>query len=112
MVYVVAKVDDPYSLKNMDGIPLRRGTFLTATIQGRTAKNVIVLPRTALRGKDRVWIANNGKLNYRKVKVVYQNKNIAIISQGIESDDQVIISLLAGVINGMGIKIENKLSSN
>ena len=112
MVYVVAKVDDPYSLKNMDGIPLRRGTFLTATIQGRTAKNVIVLPRTALRGKDRVWIANHGKLNYRKVKVVYQNKNIAIISQGIESDDQVIISLLAGVINGMGIKIEKKLSSN
>ena len=112
MVYVVAKVDDPYSLKNMDGIPLRRGTFLTATIQGRTAKNVIVLPRTALRGKDRVWIANNGKLNYRKVKVVYQNKNKAIISQGIEPDDQVIISLLAGVINGMGIKIENKLSSN
>ena len=112
MVYVVAKVDDPYSLKNMDGIPLRRGTFLTATIQGRTAKNVIVLPRTALRGKDRVWIADHGKLNYRKVKVVYQNKNIAIISQGIESDDQVIISLLAGVINGMGIKIEKKLSSN
>ena len=112
MVYVVAKVDDPYSLKNMDGIPLRRGTFLTATIQGRTAKNVTVLPRTALRGKDRVWIADHGKLNYRKVKVVYQNKNIAIISQGIESDDQVIISLLAGVINGMGIKIENKLSSN
>ena len=107
MVYVVAKVDDPYSLKNNNKTPLRRGTFLKATINGRTAKKIIAIPRTALRGKDRVWIAEDGKLIYRKVKPVYLDENLAIISEGIDSNEQIIVSLLAGVIDGMGIKIED-----
>jgi len=107
MVYVVAKVDDPYSLKSNNKAPLRRGTFLKATINGRTAKKIIAIPRTALRGKDRVWIAEDGKLIYRKVKPVYLDENLAIISEGIDSNEQIIVSLLAGVIDGMGIKIED-----
>ena len=107
MVYVVAKVDDPYSLKNNNKTPLRRGTFLKATINGRTAKKIIAIPRTALRGKGRVWIAEDGKLIYRKVKPVYLDENLAIISEGIDSNEQIIVSLLAGVIDGMGIKIED-----
>ena len=107
MVYVVAKVDDPYSLKNNNKTPLRRGTFLKATINGRIAKKIIAIPRTALRGKDRVWIAEDGKLIYRKVKPVYLDENLAIISEGIDSNEQIIVSLLAGVIDGMGIKIED-----
>ena len=107
MVYVVAKVDDPYSLKSNNKAPLRRGTFLKAAINGRTAKKIIAIPRTALRGKDRVWIAEDGKLIYRKVKPVYLDENLAIISKGIDSNEQIIVSLLAGVIDGMGIKIED-----
>ena len=107
MVYVVAKVDDPYNLKNNNKVPLRRGTFLKATINGRTAKKIIAIPRTALRGKGRVWIAEDGKLIYRKVKPVYLDENLAIISEGIDSNEQIIVSLLAGVIDGMGIKIED-----
>ena len=107
MVYVVAKVDDPYSLKNNNKTLLRRGTFLKATINGRIAKKIITIPRTALRGKDRVWIAKDGKLIYRKVKPVYLDENLAIISEGIDSNEQIIVSLLAGVIDGMGIKIED-----
>ena len=107
MVYVVAKVDDPYSLKNNNNTPLRRGTFLKATINGRTGKKIIAIPRTALRGKGRVWIAEDGKLIYRKVKPVYLDENLAIISEGIDSNEQIIVSLLAGVIDGMGIKIED-----
>ena len=107
MVYVVAKVDDPYSLKNNNKTLLRRGTFLKATINGRIAKKIITIPRTALRGKDRVWIAKDGKLFYRKVKPVYLDENLAIISEGIDSNEQIIVSLLAGVIDGMGIKIED-----
>ena len=107
MVYVVAKVDDPYSLKSNNKAPLRRGTFLKATINGRTAKKIIAIPRTALRGKDRVWIAEDGKLIYRKVKPVYLDENLAIISEGIDSNEQIIVSLLARVIDEMGIKIED-----
>ena len=107
MVYVVARVDDPYRLNNINETPLRRGTFVKATIDGRTAKRISALPRTALRGKDRVWVAKDGKLIYRKVKAVYQDHNLAIISEGIESGEQIIVSLLAGVIDGMRIQVED-----
>tara|TARA_B100000686_G_scaffold310391_1_gene353143 strand:- start:32 stop:808 length:777 start_codon:yes stop_codon:yes gene_type:complete len=106
MIYVVAKVDDPYLLAKSKGNLLRRGTFLKAIIHGRTEKGIISLPRTALRGKDQVWIANDGKLTYRKVTTAYLDKNLAIISQGIESEEKVIVSLLAGVIDGMGVNIQ------
>ena len=58
MVYVVAQVTDPYGLASGNPAPLRSGTFVRASIEGRTQENVIVLPRQALRGKNRVWIVS------------------------------------------------------
>ena len=52
-------------------------------------------------------MAKDGKLIYRKVKAVYQDHNLAIISEGIESGEQIIVSLLAGVIDGMRIQVED-----
>jgi len=106
MVYVVARVDDPYRLAKQDGPTLRRGTFVKATITGRTQENVVSLERTALRGKDEVWVAKDGKLTFRTVEVVYTDKDKVVLSEGLQSGEKVITSLLAGVINGMGIEIQ------
>jgi RND family efflux transporter MFP subunit len=106
MVYVVAKVDDPYRLAKRDAAPLRRGTFVKATITGRTQDNVVTIARTALRGKNKVWVAKDGKLSFREVNVVYTDKNEAILSEGLQVGEQVITSLLGGVIDGMGVDIQ------
>ena len=106
MVYVVAKVDDPYRLAKRDAAPLRRGTFVKATITGRTQENVVTIARTALRGKNRVWVAKDGKLTFREVNVVYTDKNEAILSEGLQVGEQVITSLLGGVIDGMGVDLQ------
>ena len=112
MVYVVTRVDDPYRLAKRTGAALRRGTFVKATITGRTQDNIVSLARTALRGKDRVWVVQDGRLNFREVNVVYADKDTAIISEGLQSGEQVITSLLAGVIDGMGVEVQQSAPAN
>ena len=112
MVYVVARVNDPYRLTKREGVALRRGTFVKATITGRTQDNIVSLSRTALRGKVRVWVVQDGKLAFRAVNVVYADKDKAIISEGLQSGEQVITSLLAGVIDGMGVEVQEGAPTN
>ena len=105
MVYVVAQITAPYGLANDTVAPLRSGMFVQASIEGRSQEGVIVLPRHALRGRDRVWIASENKLVFRAVKVAFADANQAIVTGGILPGEQVITSLLAGAIDGMGVKV-------
>jgi len=131
MVYVVAQVADPYGLANGNAAPLRSGTFLNATITGRTENGIFTLQRSALRGKNEVWIASERevkihifdsfkwyclmdeyKLKSRKVNVVYTDSSQAILSGGIRSGEKVIVSLLTGVIDGMSVAVRELESTN
>ena len=132
MVYVVAQVVDPYGLAKRDGAPLRSGTFVRASIEGRTQENVIVLPRQALRGKDRVWIADpvwiesetstlqewlgyrdqQTRLIFRSVDVSFADAKQVIVAAGIQQGEQVVVSLLAAVVDGMGVKVREAKSTD
>ena len=112
MVYVVAQVVDPYGLAKRDGAPLRSGTFVRASIEGRTQENVIVLPRHALRGRNQVWIVSENKLTFRTVKVAFADAKQVIIASGIQQGEQVIVSLLAAVVDGMGVKVREAESTD
>ena len=119
MVYVVAQITDPYGFASGNAAPLRSGTFVRASIEGRTQENVIVLPRQALRGKDRVWIIENGKtrsnrmrLLFRKVKVSFADSEHAVIAEGLKSGELVGVSLIPGVIDGMEVNVRELDSTN
>ena len=127
MVYVVAQVVDPYGLAKRDGAPLRSGTFVRASIGGRTQENVIVLPRHALRGKDRVWIVESEtstlqewlgyrdqqtRLIFRSVDVSFADARQVVITNGIRAGEDVVTSLLAAVVDGMGVKVREAESTD
>ena len=105
MVYVVAQITDPYGLANDTVAPLRSGMFVRASIEGRTQENVIVLPRHALRGRNQVWIVSENKLTFRTVKVAFADAKQVIVAAGIQPGEQVVVSLLAAVVDGMGVKV-------
>ena len=105
MVYVVAQITDPYGLANDTVAPLRSGMFVRASIEGRTQENVIVLPRHALRGRNQVWIVSENKLTFRTVKVPFADAKQVIVTGGIQPGEQVVVSLLAAVVDGMGVKV-------
>jgi RND family efflux transporter MFP subunit len=133
MVYVVAQVADPYGLVKRTGRPLRSGTFVQASIEGRTQENAVVLPRQALRGKDRVWIADpvliesakntlqewlgyrrlsQTRLKFITVDVSFADAQQVVVTDGIRAGEQVITSLLVGAINGMAVKVREPDSTN
>ena len=112
MVYVVAQVADPYGLANGNAAPLRSGTFVRASIEGRSQEGVVVLPRHALRGRNQVWILSENKLTFRTVKVAFADAKQVIVTGGIQPGEQVIVSLLAAVVDGMGVKVREAESTD
>jgi RND family efflux transporter MFP subunit len=112
MVYVVAQITDPYGLPNDTVAPLRSGMFVQASIEGRTQEGVVVLPRHALRGKNQVWIVSENKLTFRTVKVAFADAKQVIVAAGIQQGEQVVVSLLAAVVDGMGVKVREAESTD
>ena len=112
MVYVVAQITDPYGLPNDTVAPLRSGMFVQASIEGRSQEGVVVLPRHTLRGRNQVWIVSENKLTFRTVKVAFANAKQVIVTGGIQPGEQVIVSLLAAVVDGMGVKVREAESTD
>ena len=128
MVYVVAQITDPYGLPNDTVAPLRSGMFVQASIEGRTQEGVGVLPRHALRGKNQVWIvsekstlqewlgyrepSHHKRLIFRSVDVSFAAAKQVIVAAGIHHGEQVVVSLLAAVVDGMGVKVREAESTD
>jgi RND family efflux transporter MFP subunit len=108
MVHVVARVDDPYGRERDDGpMPLAVGMFVHAEIGGRTVRDVAVLPRAALRAGDRVWIVNDDHIRFRPVQVLRAERDVVLISGGLENGELVCISPMEAVTDGMKVRVDD-----
>lgn len=60
MLHLVARVEDPYGRRaELDQPPLAVGLFVEAEIAGRSLPSAVRLPRSALRGGERVLIVDH-----------------------------------------------------
>jgi RND family efflux transporter MFP subunit len=100
-VFVVAVVDDPYGAGADDDMPLIMGLFVDATIRGKPFHNAIVLPRSALHGRDMVYvIAADATLDERTVRIVSTDRDTITISGGVNPGERVVVSPLRGADDG------------
>ncbi len=106
MLDLFARVDDPFGRKLPGATPLPMGLFVEATIAGKTASDVVVLPRSAVRGADRVLVVEDGRLRYREVEILRIRGDQAIVSAGLEAGEQVCVSALETVVDGMSVRVE------
>jgi len=106
VLFAYAEVADPYGKGSDNGVPLASGLFVNVKIAGREVVNSIIVPRTALRGSDTVYIANKDKtLSLRTVKVVSSSRDMVVISSGLSAGERVITSPIRGVAEGMKIEL-------
>jgi RND family efflux transporter MFP subunit len=107
MVNVVARVEDPYGRDDSaETTPLAVGLFVDAEIQGRRVEDAFVLPRAALRDEDRVLIVDDeARLRFRPVQVLRARRGEVVIGDGLEPGEQVCISPLQAVVDGMRVRI-------
>jgi RND family efflux transporter MFP subunit len=101
MIRVVVRVDQPYATKP----PLAMGLFVWVELQGHELPNLTVIPRSALRQGNTVWVVDSDeRLRYRPVQVARIDGDQVQISSGLQTGDQVVISHLKTVIDGMAVR--------
>jgi RND family efflux transporter MFP subunit len=108
MVIVIARVAAPYA-KLKGRPPLSVGLFVEAEITGAKAAGVVVLPRSALRGEDRVLVVNSDqRLRFRSVEVLRLERDEVYLSAGLERGERVLVSPLEGAVEGMRVRVANE----
>ena len=109
MIDVLVRVEKAYEKKP----PLAIGMFVTVEIQGRTLPEVAVIPRAALRQGNTLWLVDeNGFLRFRKVEVALLADSAAYIKAGLKEGEDMIISPLQGVTDGMKVRTVQSREAN
>lgn len=113
MIHVVARVDDPYGAgAEAGGSPLPVGLFVDAEILGRTVKDVIRLPRAALRDDGYVFSVDaDGRLRRRAVEVVRARRDEVLVRATLEAGDLVCVSDLSGATDGTQVRVRQEDAS-
>lgn len=112
MINVIAQVKLPYAQLD-DRPPLSVGLFVEAEIHGKQVDNIVVLPRSALRGESSVFVIDaNNRLQVRDVDVLRVVADQVYLKGGLEAGEQVCISALENVLEGMLVRLQaNAISS-
>lgn len=104
---VLVSVEDPLALSpETQGPKMLVGAIVQVEISGRELENVFRIDRDFLREGDRLWLKRDGKLSITEAKVVFKDKDYAYISEGMEDGDLLVISNLAAVAEGVGLRTE------
>lgn len=105
MLGLIARVDRPFT-PSSGRQPLRLGEFVRATIEGRTARSAITIPRGALRNRDRVLVVDPaGRIQFRAVSVLRLMEREAIIGGGLSTGERVVLSPMEAPVEGMAVRV-------
>lgn len=82
------------------------GLFVEARIEGRVVPGVVRVPRRAFVASDRVMVVDDGhSVTTRSVEVLRTERDEVLVSSGIEGGEQLCVTALAAVIEGMEVKV-------
>ncbi|MCC5886985.1 MAG: efflux RND transporter periplasmic adaptor subunit [Gammaproteobacteria bacterium] len=99
MVHVVAQVEPTAA-------PIPIGLFVTATIAGNRVDGIVTLPRSALRDGNRVLVVDaDNRLWFRDVVPLRFYRDEVLISHGLVAGEQVCLSPIQTVVEGMNVQI-------
>ncbi|MGQ8366840.1 efflux RND transporter periplasmic adaptor subunit [Glaciecola sp. 1036] len=104
-LYVVAQIADPYGADYMDQQSIKIGQYVKASIQGKTISDAIVIPNSTIYQGTYVYIENDGFLQRKDIKVAWQSSDESIISSGLSSGDNLVLTPLGQVSSGTPVTV-------
>lgn len=107
-LFVVAQIDDPYGINQSEGLPLKIGQYVKATIVGKVIKDALVIPNKAIYQGSYVYIVENNVLKRKEVSLAWQNDDIAIIRSGLTENDSLVVTPLGQVNSGTPVEIHSE----
>lgn len=112
LINVIAELNDPYGAGSDNGAPMAPGLFVSAEIDGTKIDDLLVAPRSAIRGGNNIFIGEpaEGVLRIFPVDLVYSsNEGAWFRSDDVEVDSLAIVSPIRGSNDGMSITILERL---
>nr|WP_267135529.1 efflux RND transporter periplasmic adaptor subunit [Pseudoalteromonas sp. L21] len=103
MNYLVAQVATPYEQKQ----PLRFGSYINATIEGRALDNAIVVPHHLVKDKKVAVLQDGETLTFKTLNIVREQNGMVIADNGLANGEKLITSALEYPTEGMAVKLDN-----
>ena len=112
VLFVVARIDDPYALQVGDQPPLRIGSFVKANILGREMSDLVILPRYVLRAGNKLWVVDEQmRLRNREVTTLRTQGDEIYVSGGLQQGDLVSLTTFSDALPGMAVRINSRSST-
>ncbi len=110
-INVIAELRDPFGEGADNGAPMAPGLFVNAKIQGKSLERVLVAPRSALRGDDRLYVGDpkTGKLSIRTIDVEFSDRNGAYFHDGAEVGELAVVSPIQAPFDGMSLTVMQRM---
>jgi RND family efflux transporter MFP subunit len=100
-VAAIAVVEDPYGAGADDGAPLAIGLFVNARMVGKSLNDAVVIPRSALYGRDSVYVIRaDNTLEKRTIVVASAERDRIVVSGGLDGGERIVTSPLRGADEG------------
>ena len=106
---LLVTIQDPFNLQQQETDKQQEkillGSYVKVRIDAGVLDNVYVIPRTALREGDRLWLVNGeGRLDIREVTVLWRRVDEVLVDTQLAPDERIITSRLQSPIPGMAIR--------
>ncbi|MFD2257677.1 efflux RND transporter periplasmic adaptor subunit [Luteolibacter algae] len=105
-LFAIALIEDPFSLKSRCP-ELRIGQPLRAAVSGVTLENVYVIPRTAMRGLNQIYLIEKETPSIEKMNIfpVWSNNEVLVVRNDLNPGDWLAVSRLPYAPNGAPVEI-------
>jgi RND family efflux transporter MFP subunit len=100
---ILLSVPNPFESGSSE-LPLLAGAYVDVEIQGDVVADVIRIPRGAHREGEYVWrVSTDNRLEKVPVQVAWKEPENVILSAGIQSGDEIVVSPISFPLEGMAI---------
>ncbi len=100
LLHVVAQIKAPFA-KTSDGkTQLKIGQYVTAEIQGKKIEQALIIPNSSVYQGSYVYVLEEGLLYRRDIRITFQSSDQAVIAEGLNFNDQLVISPMGQVASG------------
>lgn len=104
---VLVSIPNPFDLEGQ--LPLLAGAYVDVEIEGNIRKDVIKIPRNALRNQSSLWLVKDGRLKKVSVKIAWKQRSSVVLEAGLDDGEEIVVGPLSFPMDGMLVK---KLSDN
>ncbi|MFH1737990.1 MAG: efflux RND transporter periplasmic adaptor subunit, partial [bacterium] len=112
MARLLIAIKDPLGPRSENGaseFPLLIEDYVRVEIEGGILGGIFVIPRSALREGDRVWIMDeNDRLLVRKVQIPWREEGTVWVSEGIRESERIVTSSITTPLPGMVLRVSTE----